>query len=119
MTEEQVRQIIREELSGLLASDRFIFQKLIQMLDGRNIQTGLTTGTKIGTSVSQKIAFWGKTPIVQPASGSQAVLSLDSNVSGADTVSLADVNTNFASIQTLVNQMRTDLINVGIIKGSV
>jgi len=32
-----------------------------------NIILGTTTGTKIGTSTSQKLAFWNATPIVQPA----------------------------------------------------
>jgi hypothetical protein len=34
--------------------------------DGRNLIIGTTTGTKIGTATSQKLAFWNKTPIVQP-----------------------------------------------------
>lgn len=35
-------------------------------LDANNIQTDTTTGTKIGTSTSQKLGFWDKAPIVQP-----------------------------------------------------
>lgn len=66
MTPEQVRRIIREELASLLKSDRYLFEKHIQMADGRNIQTGLTTGTKIGTAATQKLGFYGVTPIVQP-----------------------------------------------------
>lgn len=34
--------------------------------DGGSFILGATTGTKIGTATSQKIAFWNKTPIVQP-----------------------------------------------------
>lgn len=67
MTPEQVRQIIREELASLLKSDRYLFEKHIQMADGRNIQTGLTTGTKIGTAATQKLGFFGVTPVDQPA----------------------------------------------------
>jgi len=63
--EEQIRRIIREELAGLLASDRYTFQKHIQMFDGRNIQFGRTTGTKIGTDTDQKVAFHGATPVIQ------------------------------------------------------
>src|SRR3990167_9352971 len=65
LTENQVRQIIRDELQELLASDRYIFHKLVQFLDGRNVQFGLTTGTKFGTDVSQKLGFWNKSPVVQ------------------------------------------------------
>lgn len=38
----------------------------ITLSDNYNIATNTTTGTKIGTSTSQKIGFWNKTPIVQP-----------------------------------------------------
>lgn len=65
MTPEQVRQIIRQELSGFIGSDRYTFQKNLQLFDGRTIQTGRTTGTKIATATDQKIALYGKTPIVQ------------------------------------------------------
>jgi len=65
LTQEQVRQIIREELATLIRSDRFTFEKLIQLLDGRNIQLGKTTGTKIGTESTQKIGFFGVVPVVQ------------------------------------------------------
>lgn len=67
MTEEEVRQIIREELSNLLAIDRYTFQKHLQIFDAKNIQLGRTTGTKIGTATTQKLAFYGVTPVDQPA----------------------------------------------------
>jgi hypothetical protein len=41
----------------------------IYMADGKNIAADTTNGTKIGTSASQKLAFWGDTPVVQPATG--------------------------------------------------
>ena len=65
MDEQQVRQIIKEELSGLFGSDRYTFQRKLQIFDGRNIQLGLGTGTKIGTSALQKLGFWNATPVVQ------------------------------------------------------
>lgn len=37
----------------------------VNLLD-YNIQTGTTTGSKIATATTQKIAFWNATPIVQP-----------------------------------------------------
>lgn len=37
--------------------------------EANNITVGTTTGTKIGTATSQKLAFYNKTPIVQPTSG--------------------------------------------------
>lgn len=65
MTEEQVKQIIREELSNFLKSDKFVFERLVQFLDGRNIQLGRTNGTIIGTDTDQRLGFYGKTPVVQ------------------------------------------------------
>lgn len=34
--------------------------------DGENFQLGLASGTKIGTSTSEKLGFWGAAPIAQP-----------------------------------------------------
>ena len=66
MDENQVRQIIRNELRDFIVTDKYIFQKLVQFLDGRNIQLGKTTGTKIGTASDQKLSLWGVTPVDQP-----------------------------------------------------
>lgn len=66
MDENKVRQIIREELDELLGNDRYIFSKTIQVLDGRNIQLGISNGTKLGTAATQKLGFWGATPVDRP-----------------------------------------------------
>lgn len=55
---------------------------------------------------------------IAKASADQAVLALDVDVTGADTVDKAAINTNFTAIQTLVNQLRSDLIAAGVIKGA-
>lgn len=49
----------------------------INLVEGGDIVAGISTGTQIGTSASQKLAIWGKTPIVQPttAGGSATVSS--------------------------------------------
>ena len=76
MTPEQitiVRQIIREELIGLIRSDRYTFQKTIQIADGVDIQLGTNTGTLIGLDSGNKIGFFGKTPIGQQANISNPV----------------------------------------------
>jgi hypothetical protein len=38
----------------------------VSITDAKNIALGTTTGTKIGTATSQKLALWNATPIVQP-----------------------------------------------------
>lgn len=65
MDEQDVRRIIREELSDLFKSGRYTFTKDLELFEGRNIKVGNDTGTKIGTSASQKLGFFGKTPKVQ------------------------------------------------------
>jgi len=67
MPEEQIREIIRDELANHLSLDRYIFDKLAQFLDGRNIQTGRNTGTKIGIATDNLVGFYGTTPVDQPA----------------------------------------------------
>jgi len=118
LSKEEVRQIIKEELADFRKTERFTFEKLVQFLEGRNIQVGTATGTQIGTATGQKIALHGSTPIIQAASGDQDAVSLDLDVTGANTVDKSAIDANFTSVQTLVNRLRTDLINKGIIKGS-
>ena len=62
MNEQRIRELIREEMASTMAH---VFQKHIQLLDGRNIVIGTTTGTKIATETTQKIGFYGKTPVAQ------------------------------------------------------
>jgi len=49
--------------------------------DGANVAVGIGTGTKIGTAVSQKLGFWGTTPVAQPSGADQAAVTLG-NVDG-------------------------------------
>ena len=85
-TQEQINQLqsqvnqLTQQLNNLRANfykDNFssdiIFRKNVTFAgsfafgDGSNIPLGTTTGTKIGTSTSQKLGFYNKTPITQPA----------------------------------------------------
>jgi hypothetical protein len=67
MDENRIRQIFQEELARAIGADHFIFRRNIELGDGRNIQTGRTTGTKIATATDQKIGFFGHTPVIQQA----------------------------------------------------
>lgn len=82
-----------------------------------NIVLGTTTGSQICTAVSQKLGFWAAAPVVQPASTSQAAVSLPA-WDGDGTVDPTQVNANFAALETLINQLRSDLVTVGLIKGA-
>lgn len=63
--ERKLLDSLSQKMAALEKSDRYTFIKPIQMLDGRNMQFGKTTGTKMGISALEKIGFWGVTPIVQ------------------------------------------------------
>lgn len=95
--------------------------------DGYNMTVGTTTGTKIGTATTEKIAFWNATPIVQPAGANQAALTnstggtYDATLVDVTTAAVADpakINDNFTDVYTLLTEIRTALVNSGIIKGA-
>jgi hypothetical protein len=48
---------------------RVAFHVVGSFADGVNLTFGTVTGTQIGTAANQKLAFFGKTPIVQPTLG--------------------------------------------------
>jgi hypothetical protein len=48
---------------------RVAFQVVGSFVDGVNLTFGTSTGTQIGTAVNEKLAFFGKTPVVQPTLG--------------------------------------------------
>ncbi len=89
---------------------------VIAWTDGRPFSFGTTTGTKLGTSATQKIGLWNATPVVQPASANQAAVAATAatNVApyGFTTAAQAD------GIITLLNEIRSALVSIGAIKGS-
>lgn len=78
----------------------------LKFIDAKNFEFGATTGTKIGTATTQKIAFWNKTPIIQPTTG----------ITGAALVS--NVGTTITSTDTFggytLQQIAAILINTGL-----
>lgn len=54
---------------GLIAGQvaAYLLANGFELGDGADIATGTTTGTKFGTSTSQKLGFFGVTPVVQQA----------------------------------------------------
>ena len=108
--QEEIRKIIQNEFQEFLASDRYIFHKTIQILEGRNIQTGRATGTEIGTATDQKIGFYGKTPVVQQTGIAEQ--KVDYTAGDLDTE--AEVIAAFNTTNTAINVLRTALNNLGI-----
>lgn len=60
-----MRAIFRDELSFMLKSDRFIFQRTLQIGDAIDVILGRTIGTRFGNAADQKAGFFGATPVVQ------------------------------------------------------
>ncbi len=65
-------------IGNSFCTDCFVFGNIqptgsVYVADGQNIVFDVTNGTKIGTSASQKLAFWNATPNVQPTSAITSV----------------------------------------------
>jgi hypothetical protein len=111
-----------------ITDDRQCFPVAGTFLDATNLSFGTSTGSKIGTAVSQKLGFWNATPIVQPSGAAQGAIT-DSTGSSATTTlvtvrndttahAASDAQDNDHILFTLLNAMRTALVNAGIMKGS-
>lgn len=60
-------KFLEDELNRIVRQSKYRFERDVEFAAGRNISSDLQTGTQIGTSSTQKLGFWGATPIVQPA----------------------------------------------------
>lgn len=82
-------------------------------------------GSRFGQSLSDKVGFWGVTPVVQPLATAQsavattAITTLVTTPASTDiAVAVNSLIARVAAIVTLDNQIRSDLVTVGLIKGS-
>lgn len=97
----------------------------LAFVDGSNLSFATSTGTKIGTATTQKLGFFDKTPVVQPAGANQAALTNSTGGTADGTLSAvsgtgddADINNNFTELHVLLNEIRTVLVNLGLMKGA-
>lgn len=123
-----------------------VFSGTITMVDGTDIDVGTIVGTVLATNPGQKLGVWGATPVVQPTSPAEAaiggfVTQVLTGMVGVPAIAIPDVGaaydqlalnnivaslavqinnvvTDLTTIKTLVNQIRSDLVTIGIIKGS-
>jgi hypothetical protein len=80
------------------------------------------------SAVTQKLGFYGTTPVVQPAGANQAALTnstggaYDGTLAAVGATNAGDesaaINNNFTDLHTLLNEIRTALVNLGVIKGA-
>lgn len=82
----------------------------------KKVTTVYPDGQDIGASATSLEGFYGATPIVQPTSASEAAVA----TTGATTTTPYGFSTSTQAnaIVTLVNQLRADLVALGLIKGS-
>ena len=110
----------------------------ISLDDAKNVKLDPTTGSKIGTAVTQKLGLWNATPVIQPKSADQADQgSLTSSAIGdlgsttttpwgydseahADAVHTAidQLVADVAALDTLLTAIRTALVAAGLMKGA-
>lgn len=78
--------------------------------------TGNPDGTSMGLGITEKISFYGVTPIVQRSGAAQGAVSTTASTSttpyGYATTTQAD------AIVTLVNELRAALVANGLISGA-
>jgi hypothetical protein len=95
-----------------------------QYLDDRG-----SDGAILGYDSNAKVGFFGTTPADQPASANQAaaattaittaaVTTTTNSYGYATTTQANNITARVVSNTTLLNQIRTDLVELGIIKGS-
>lgn len=61
----QKRVLDLEKKLNFVLTDKLLLDKDIKLNDGRDIIVAKGVGTKIGTESTQKIAFYGATPVVR------------------------------------------------------
>lgn len=84
------------------------------------LDNGNDDGTSLGQSTSEKVSLYGVTPVVQPSSASQAAVTATA-LGTIDFTSATEAATVVAAVnelKVLANQIRSDLVNLGAIKGS-
>lgn len=122
--------------STLTVAGAATFNGSVTMGDADDIILATGTGTKIGTAVGQKLGFYNKTPVVQPAAAAQAAAAAQtqdavtdstggsvSTTLAAITAPAADATTSLtadmtavknalASIASQLAKIRTDVANI-------
>lgn len=78
------------------------------------IGTNQPDGACLGLTSDEKIGFFGTTPADQPASANEAAVT----TSVTTTATTTNLASTVSDIVTLLNQVRTDLVELGLIKGS-
>jgi|WetSurMetagenome_2_1015567.scaffolds.fasta_scaffold19130_6 hypothetical protein len=99
----------------------------------------LTGGGIIGDAATDTVGFYGATPVAQPATTAQSVVASTAITTAVSTAATSTAPYGFATaaqgdavvaavnsliarqaaVVTLVNQIRADLVTLGLLKGSI
>lgn len=101
---------LEKALKLFMYGDKFRFPRDIYLQNGIDLHFGAGDGTKIGAASTHKLAFWGVTPVDQPATVSDPTVGTVSG-SGDDT----NINTNFTNIRSAVVSVIDRLQESGLI----
>ena len=109
-------ELLERVLGTVLISDKVLFKRHIELLNGRDIKLGIDTGTKVGTAITQKLGFYNVTPIIQRSGAAQAAIV----TTGATQTTPWGYATEAQAkaIVTLANELRAWAVAQGFIKGS-
>lgn len=97
------------------------------MAEYQYIGEGRADGAIVFSSASKKGAFFGKTPIVQPSGAAQAAVAVSTITTAATTTTPWGFATStqadalaatVVATRALVNQLRSDIVALGLIKGA-
>lgn len=104
---------------------------VITLIDGGTMVLGTTTGFKIGTAATQKLAFYGATPIVKPSAYTQTYSTASKTLPAFTSATLTDwtggtanlalvaveatytqatIRDNFADLVAMVNKNTVDVL---------
>jgi hypothetical protein len=83
--------------------------------DYEQLSYGAPAGAMLGKSASEKVGFWGVTPIIQPTNSAQAALTLTTATSGGFGFS---TSAGFLAAIAQIENIRASLVLMGLLKGS-
>jgi hypothetical protein len=79
--------------------------------DAINLAAGTTTGSKIATATTQKLGFWGATPVIQQAGAAQAALAAQGQTALTDSTG-GTPSTTLAAITAGASYAQADLVAI-------
>ena len=114
--------------TGASFTDNLTLSGGLTFADSQNVVLNTSTGTKIGTATSQKLALWNATPVVQPSAIANISTSASSGTlptaNGSVTISNASSPTNLelleycVELESKLESALAALRSVGIIASS-